>query len=515
MKYFISILIGMLLTVNSFGQQTMFSKVFYDSVNAMQGYAMAKAIDNGFVIAGSYNSDALILKTDDDGDIVWKKNLEFNLHEYSDTYFNNIIITYDSCYLFAGNSDGYNIFAKTNLNGDTLWSRILLAQENFMVRSVVQSNDSGFMVVGNNSASTYIYIVRFDKNGNVVWSKMYSSGTRGSVYVSDIAKLYDGSYVVVGGLTNETSFLMKFLDSGEVLGGKQYINSGSNSALDIKDVMVNDTGLVLSAYLYDREIYMIGTDDDGIVNWIRGYGDFNFDRSRNTRNHFIMHKSNDDGFFSVVSGWGMFDEGGRFFKTDSEGNEVFTTVIRLNAMDVKVTDDNGYFIMGNGPVWPNKDIYPCTQIGLIRLDSAGHGKICAYKGNVFSYNAGFTVVDQVFDEQNFELNNVNFFPLIGSPRILIRNYSCVDVLGSMDENLSENSVKVFPNPSTGTFTVSLTEDISGRFYVYNNLGQLMFEQKLDGDKTTISLSENSSGVCFYKFITRDKKVITGKMVLVH
>ena len=54
-------------------QQSTFAKVYYDLAGAVQSYAMVRTFDQNYMIAGEKDSQALAMKIDPSGNILWGK----------------------------------------------------------------------------------------------------------------------------------------------------------------------------------------------------------------------------------------------------------------------------------------------------------------------------------------------------------------------------------------------------------------------------------------------------------
>ena len=91
-------------------QQTPFSKVFYDSLGSIQAYSVASTTDNGFVIAGQWNGEALAMKLDSAGVLLWAKRMGGNYHESFSCITSTMV--WDDCQ-FSVSTEGLNtrIFA--------------------------------------------------------------------------------------------------------------------------------------------------------------------------------------------------------------------------------------------------------------------------------------------------------------------------------------------------------------------------------------------------------------------
>ena len=81
---------------------------------------------------------------------------------------------------------------------------------------------------------------------------------------------------------------------------------------------------------------------------------------------------------------------------------------------------------------------------------------------------------------------------------------------------SEN-VKVFPNPSNGVFSVSITNyelGITNRMEVYNALGQKVYTANINASTAQLDLSNQAAGVYMYKVISKTGGLVgEGKLII--
>ncbi|RYJ41175.1 T9SS type A sorting domain-containing protein [Flavobacterium beibuense] len=88
------------------------------------------------------------------------------------------------------------------------------------------------------------------------------------------------------------------------------------------------------------------------------------------------------------------------------------------------------------------------------------------------------------------------------------------LLGVSDVVSPVNEIKVYPNPSNGLFTVSLTDDASALQYeVYNVLGQAVQSGKIDSANNTIDMTAKANGVYILRLTdAAANKTLTRKIV---
>lgn len=94
-------------------------------------------------------------------------------------------------------------------------------------------------------------------------------------------------------------------------------------------------------------------------------------------------------------------------------------------------------------------------------------------------------------------------------------YNAIQLSVCSSTGIEENSmahVSVFPNPSTGIFTIQSSEILT-EIEIINMLGQTISFTKIESDKAEINLTNKPEGIYIYRAY-RDGKVIgTGKLIL--
>jgi trimeric autotransporter adhesin len=88
-------------------------------------------------------------------------------------------------------------------------------------------------------------------------------------------------------------------------------------------------------------------------------------------------------------------------------------------------------------------------------------------------------------------------------------------LGEQAISGSPASLKVYPNPNNGSFTVSLNNsDENAQINIYNLLGQNVYTSKLNKGNTVINLNTHTPGMYLYKVYTKTGEFISsGKLIV--
>jgi len=228
------------------------------------------AIDDGFVAVGcSYsnngdlnglnkgNLDSIIVKFDEDGDIIWAKTFGGSgMDEFCS------VIAVDDGFIAVGysnsnngdlnglNKGGYDaIIVKFDEDGDVIWVKTFGGSSDDHFYSVI-SVDDGFVAAGYsnsnngdlnglNKGNVDAIIVKFDDDGDVIWAKTFG-GSKEDIFGSIIA--IDGGLVAVGisesndkdlnGLSkgNVDAIIVKFTDDGNGNGDTGGNGGGTGSS---------------------------------------------------------------------------------------------------------------------------------------------------------------------------------------------------------------------------------------------------------------------------------------------
>ncbi|MEO8760988.1 MAG: T9SS type A sorting domain-containing protein, partial [Bacteroidia bacterium] len=80
--------------------------------------------------------------------------------------------------------------------------------------------------------------------------------------------------------------------------------------------------------------------------------------------------------------------------------------------------------------------------------------------------------------------------------------------------LSSNQyhVNIYPNPSSGTFNLQISENENTSIEVYNAIGQKVLTQKLQSNVTELNLVDFNSGIYNVRIIKDNELVYQTKMI---
>jgi hypothetical protein len=153
---------------------TVWQKNLSNTPNSDNGLTVT-SVAGGYLVAGTTrdsldNQDIVVIKTDELGNIVWRKI--FGNKEPDD--FAGLEAIKSGGYIIAGSA--YNSTAagnkfmliKIDNAGNTVWTQTYPADKNETAHSVTIAPDGGFVIAGvkDGDSRSYMYVMKVDANGN-------------------------------------------------------------------------------------------------------------------------------------------------------------------------------------------------------------------------------------------------------------------------------------------------------------------------------------------------------------
>jgi hypothetical protein len=149
----------------------------FEENNTDSGSSVQETTDGGFIVVGTTGydhpySNLLIIKTDGNGDVIWKKVIdEFAKDQRGVT----VRETLDGGYIIVGETLFNNIFGfcpliiKTNSLGEIEWSHHIIEFGNDCIFSVEQTNDEGFIFTGykHSGLKHDLWIIKANSDGDI------------------------------------------------------------------------------------------------------------------------------------------------------------------------------------------------------------------------------------------------------------------------------------------------------------------------------------------------------------
>ncbi|HQW21775.1 MAG TPA: T9SS type A sorting domain-containing protein [Bacteroidia bacterium] len=257
-------------------------KFYRKHSKTVAGGALKQLPDSGYIICGYVIDtlpDKLIFKTDKTGSVEWSKI--YNSTSYENLAC--IQVTLDGGYIFAGDNGGTTSMCgisitKADSTGNILWSKVL-ANCGDNVKALSLTSDGGYILCGGNDVGVPIAkaakIIKLDSLGSLQWTKTISA--IGNTYLSgrSVEQISDSSYFL-GGIRNLTNsgndfdiFLMKFDINGDTIWSKVYGDIGKEKASHF--IQSYDNGFIIGGEASNNSFglsgfnsYLLKTDSLGM-----------------------------------------------------------------------------------------------------------------------------------------------------------------------------------------------------------------------------------------------------------
>jgi len=354
------LLLGIVIALVPLQAQITFER-WYGGTSDDCGYAGAQTADGGYIITGytmSYGLDGnvYLVKTDSLGDTLWTRS-------YGGSYTNqgySVIQTQDSGFIIAGEvysiDSMYNVWLiKTDPAGDTVWTKTYGGLDNEWPNSMVKTNDDGYIIAGITYAYTNgdAYVIKTDSLGDTLWTRHF--GGPSYDYATDIIQARDSSgYVIIGstdsyGAGNTDLYCLKISLNGGLVWSKTFGGVEFDVGSSIAQTL--DGGYIITGNTYSygnggSDVYLIKTNATGDTIWTRTYGGSDWDGGSS------VLQAADNGYIIVGLTTSYSTYGQVYFiKTNSYGDTVWTRLYGGDsteaAGDLIQTTDGGYAIVGN------------------------------------------------------------------------------------------------------------------------------------------------------------------------
>lgn len=491
--------------------QTTFQKRFL-SIDA-EPASVQQTFDGGYVALGfkgnSLQSGIFIIKTDANGDTSWTKIYRATSTTSPTTGF-SIEQTADSAYVIGGeicciNNAGSDMFIiRMDVNGDSLWTRVLHNSGTGGALMVRQTPDGGFLVAGD-----YLnLLVKLSASGSAEWSKSYSPyvGT-----ISDI-QVVNGGYVLTG---DEMAF-MKIDTAGNFLLEKTYSALGYwpyGSAL----LSTFDGGFIIAGNIQDNSqfmhsyIFLVKTDSIGDTLWTRYYG-----QNGGNNQLYSIVQTNDGGYVFTGSTRAAFWMDTTIVisdfivKINSSGDTLWTRTYpngNFSCRGINKTNDGGLIITGSklSGGWP--------YLVLAKTDSLGHTG-CGEGSTPISNLPFVTTVSNLITADSSVVITERFPVISIFSGCTADSINCSSVGIPLISSVSESLFEIIPNPASEKFTIRFPSLISkGTVEIYSMLGGNVFIENIsDKLETEIELKNVSSGMYLIK-VYDGKSAYNSKIVI--
>ncbi|MFX0182116.1 MAG: hypothetical protein ACFE95_03445 [Candidatus Hodarchaeota archaeon] len=242
------------------------------------------------------------------------------------------------------------------MNHKTEWNQTYGGTGLDWAKTLIQTTDGGYLLAGCTdsfgSGDTDMWLVKIDAIGEIKWNQTYGGPQEDCA--NALLQTMDGGYLVAGftysfGSGGADMWLVKIDTNGVTQWSKTYGGQFYEAAtvlLQTKDGGFGLAGLTRSFGVLERDIWLVKTDSNGIVQWNQTYGGPNNDWAN------TLLQTPDEGFV-LAGGTQSFGSGESdmwLVKTDAKGaiqwNQTYGGPKDEWVNALLQTSDNGFALAG-------------------------------------------------------------------------------------------------------------------------------------------------------------------------
>lgn len=340
----------------------------WDKAYGGSGYEKAETIiptkEGGYALAGSVQprgvkkKDFWIIKINAQGELEWEKN--YGEEGEEEAY--SLIQTKEGGYTVAGYKrvkDGERKdfwIIKLNEKGSQEWNRIYGGESWERARSIIQTEDGGYLVVGETwskgAGKADIWLLKLNSQGELKWDRTY--GGRDVDLASKIIQTRNRDFIISGWTSSKGNglfdiWILKMNPQGELKWDKTYGGKGDEKAYCIQQT--EDGGYIIAGEIKSQlagksDAWIVKLDQNGNLQWEKRFGGNDNDRA------YSITQTESGGYIFV--GETPYQSAGKVdawvVKLDDRGNILWNKTYGGRSYDeacsIIPAQDSGYVVAG-------------------------------------------------------------------------------------------------------------------------------------------------------------------------
>jgi hypothetical protein len=274
---------------------------------------------------GESNQNGLIIKTNDKGELLWKKTIGGPrleaIYSILETKNKNIITAGTQDCGAKGSYNGW--VCCLDKEGTLIWEKAVGRSYLDGISDIIQTKDGNYIFTGysySNTKSSQLYIGQINTRGNIIWEKFIGEEKNSIYFPSSIIQANNGELLITGvkKVDRKSIFLMRLDRQGNVIWEKTFGEDTFCSASSIVETTQNNimvVGNTTTDGAGSFDAWILNLNKDGVLIWEKTFGN----QYSNTTTAAVLDKQNN----LVVTGTERQNNNRSFgwlFKIDQDGN---------------------------------------------------------------------------------------------------------------------------------------------------------------------------------------------------
>jgi hypothetical protein len=285
----LTVLLGLCLVALANAQDTLWTRT-YGGTNDEYASSVQQTADGGYIIAGITRSfgagdkDVYVVKTDSLGDTLWTRAYGGSEMDGAESVHQ----THDGGYIVLGTTTSfgagrYDLYLlKLDQHGDTLWTRTYGGGDYEEGWCVQQTADYGYILAGYTrsygAGASDFYLIKTDQSGDTLWTRTYGGGSPDEA--ASVVQTNDSGYILAGmtrsyGGGEQDVYVVKTDSVGDTIWTRTYGGSSEEFAYCVRQT--TDGGYVFAGWTEsfgagEKDGYLVKTDGDGDTAWTEACG---------------------------------------------------------------------------------------------------------------------------------------------------------------------------------------------------------------------------------------------------
>jgi hypothetical protein len=321
--------------------------------------------------------------------ILWSHSYGGNVTDWC----NAVQPTADGGYILAGHTQSFGAVhddlwaVKTGADGDSLWSCVIRGSEIDECKSVLQTADGGYLLIGSTysvgAGSSDFWAVKISAEGDSLWSRTFGGSLTETCNSAVLAA--DGSILLAGraasfGNGGGDFWLVKMSADGDSLWSRHYGGNSYDECMSVQQTA--DGGYILAGWTSSfgagsYDFWLVKTDADGDSLWSRAFGGSNIELC------YSVQQTTDGGYIlgGRTESFGAANQNMWLVKTDANGNSLWSRAFGGSGYErcysVLEAPGGGYVLAGETSSYGGSDY----DYWLVRTDADGDSLwSCTYGG---------------------------------------------------------------------------------------------------------------------------------------